>query len=92
MLFVENARKHYYVTNEIMKRWYLFDIVLLLVVYVFCCIKNSIFCCFYMDFIGLSKICCRQQILKEWLRNKKNEVFYIKLGDNNEISVLNTAL
>ena len=28
MLFVENASKHYYVTNEIMKKWHLFDIVL----------------------------------------------------------------
>ena len=52
MLFVENARKHYYVTNEIMKRWYLFDIVLSLVDYVFCYIKTSvflsIFSCFYI--------------------------------------------
>ena len=59
MLFVENASKHYYVTNEIIKRWYLFDIVLLLAGYVFRYIKNSIFlsifCCFYMDFTGLSK-------------------------------------
>ena len=29
MLFAENASKHFYVTNKIMKRWYLFDIVLL---------------------------------------------------------------
>ena len=35
MLFVENVSKHYYVTNEITKRWYLFDIVIL-VGYVFC--------------------------------------------------------
>ena len=60
MLFMENASKHYYVTNEIMKR-YLFDIVLLLVGYVFCYIKKSlflsVFCCFYMDFTGLIKKC-----------------------------------
>ena len=28
MLFLENASKHYYVTNEIMKKLYLFDTVL----------------------------------------------------------------
>ena len=39
MLFVENASKYYYVTNEIMKRWYLFDIVWLLVGYEFFYIK-----------------------------------------------------
>ena len=43
MLFGENASKYYYVNNEIMKRLYLFDIVLLLVGYVFCDIKTSTF-------------------------------------------------
>ena len=70
--FVENASKRYYVTTEIMKRWYLFDIMLLLVGYVFRYIKNSlilsIFCCFYTDFTGLSKKCWCQHILEEWLR------------------------
>ena len=59
MLFVEHTSKHYYVTNETMKRLHLFDIVLLHAGYVFCYIKNliclSIFCCFYMDFTGLRK-------------------------------------
>ena len=58
-LFVENASKHYCVTNEIMKRWFLFDIVLLLVGFVFYYIKTSIFLsifyCFYMGFTGLGK-------------------------------------
>ena len=93
MLFVENESKNYY---KIMKRWYLFDIMLLLVGYVFC-IKTSIFiwifCCFYVSFTGLSKKCWRQHILKEWLRNKqvialqiswRYEVFFIKIGSNNE--------
>ena len=59
MLFVENASKHYYVTNKIMKIWYLFDIVFLLPGYVFCYIKTSIFLsifyCFYIDFTSFSK-------------------------------------
>ena len=60
-VFVEHASKHYCVTNEIMKRWYLFGIVLLLAGSVIFKIKNSmflsIFCCFYMDFTGLTKKC-----------------------------------
>ena len=96
MLLVEKASKHYYMTNEIMKRWYLFDIVFLLKGYVFCSIKNSIFlsifCCFYLDFTGLSKKCWRKHILKEWLRvtylllqiSSRHEVFYIRLRGNNE--------
>ena len=59
MLFEENASKHYHVTTEIRKRWRLFDIVLLLVGFVFCYIKTSIFLStfssFYADFTGLSK-------------------------------------
>ena len=35
MLFVEHTSKHYYVTNETMKRLHLFDIVLLHAGYVF---------------------------------------------------------
>ena len=38
MFYAENASRHYHVTIEIMKKWYLFDIVLLLLGYVFCCI------------------------------------------------------
>ena len=75
MLFGENASKYYYVNNEIMKRLYLFDIVLLLVGYVFCYIKTStflsIFWCFCTDFTGLNKRGWRQHILKDWLRNTK---------------------
>ena len=60
-LLVENARKHYYVTTELRKRLYLFDIVLLLVEYVYSHIKTSIFlsifCCFFTGFTGLSKKC-----------------------------------
>ena len=75
MFFVENAIKYYYVTTEIMKRWNLFDVVLLRLGYVFCYIKISIFlsvfCCFYAGFTSLSKKCWRQHILEEWLRNAK---------------------
>ena len=53
-MFVENASKDNYVTNEIMKRWYLFEIVLLFVGYVCCDTKTSIFlsifCCLHVDF------------------------------------------
>ena len=62
-------------TNEIMKRWYLFGTVLFPVDYVFWYIKTSvflsIFCCVYVDFTGLSKKRWRQHILKEWLRYTK---------------------
>ena len=54
LLFVENASKHHYATNEIIKGWYLFYIVLLLVGYVFSYVKSSIFLstfwCFYITF------------------------------------------
>ena len=70
---MEDTSKYYYVTIEIMKRWNLFDAVLFLAGYVFCYIKTSIFLsifyCFYVGFIGLSKKCWRQDILEEWLRN-----------------------
>ena len=71
MLFVENASMDYYVTNEKMKRGYLFDIMLSLVSYVFCYIKKidisfNILLLLY-GFTGLSKNCWRQNILKEWL-------------------------
>ena len=94
MLFVEIASKHYYVTNEIIKRWYLFNVLLMLVDYVFFYIKNSIFlslfCRFYIDFIGLSKKCWGQHFLKKWLRNVtlvnflKIRSLLFKTWDNNE--------
>ena len=40
MLFVKNESKSYHVTTEIIKRGYVFNIVLLLVGYVFCYIKT----------------------------------------------------
>ena len=56
MLFVENLSKYYYVTNELMIRLYLFDIVLLPVGYVFCYIKTSNFLQYFANFVWNSPV------------------------------------